>query len=482
MYSDTKILVLSYTNHALDQYLEQLLDIGIPQDAILRLGSKYTSRTEPLTVYSQSGSNNFRRSHGSWAIYNMYNSEANEHKHKAMDSFQKIQNQSIGFDHLMGFLEFSDEDNHFYDAFLLPNILSEEDSDMVLVGAHGGKVKRDYLFERWFHGNDAGIFRDFSIDHSAIWSMELSQRQECFNRWRSLILEEGVESLHTTITSFNHCQKRFSEVKSEKLTHMLRAKRIIGCTTTAAAKSMQDLRNASPSILLVEEAGEILESHILTALSSVTKQLVLIGDHKQLRPKVSNYALTVEKGEGYDLNRSLFERLVLSGYPHTTLTKQHRMCPEISALVRHLTYNDLKDDEETLNRPVLRGLRDRVIFFNHNHLELAATEIADRRDEGGKISKKNEFEAAIVLKCLRYVAQQGYGTDKVVILTPYLGQLKLLHDMLKKDNDPVLNDLDSFDLIRAGLISEASARLNKRPIKISTVGEFPFTYAAVTRI
>lgn len=56
--------------------------------------------------------------------------------------------------------------------------------------------------------------------------------------------------------------------------------RIIGCTTTAAAKYTQQLRDALPEVLLVEEAGEILESHVLTALGEETRRLILIGDHK----------------------------------------------------------------------------------------------------------------------------------------------------------------------------------------------------------
>src|SRR5947207_6157264 len=140
-----------------------------------------------------------------------------------------------------------------------------------------------------------------------------------------------------------------------KNSEILKRKRIIGCTTTAAAKYVRALQAAKPGVILVEEAGEILESHVLTAMTEVTKQLVLIGDHKQLRPKVNNYNLTVEKGAGFDLNRSMFERLVVRGFPHTTLSKQHRMCPEISRLIRHLTYPDLLDAEKTQNRPKLRG-------------------------------------------------------------------------------------------------------------------------------
>jgi hypothetical protein len=181
--------------------------------------------------------------------------------------------------------------------------------------------------------------------------------------------------------------------------------------------------------------------------------------------------LTVEKGDGYDLNRSLFERLVCTGFPCTTLSKQHRMCPEISVFVRELSYPELEDDTKTKNRPLPRGLQDRVIFFNHEHRESVFMSVSDKRDQGTKGSKRNEFEADIVLKIVKYLGQQGYGTDKLVILTPYLGQLLLLRDRLSKDNDPVLNDLDSWDLVRAGLLSQAGARLSKRPIRISTIGK-----------
>ncbi len=87
----------------------------------------------------------------------------------------------------------------------------------------------------------------------------------------------------------------------EKDIQVIRRKRIIRCTTTAAAKYVQMLQSTSPGVLAVEGVGEILESHVITALGPETKQLILIGDHKQLRPKV-HYDLSVEKGNGYNLN------------------------------------------------------------------------------------------------------------------------------------------------------------------------------------
>ena len=78
----------------------------------------------------------------------------------------------------------------------------------------------------------------------------------------------------------------------------------------------------------------------------------------------------------------------------------------------------------------------------------------------------------MVLKIVRYLGQQGYGTDKLVILTPYLGQLRAIMDALKlvQDSDPVLSDLDSHDLVRAGLISESDAKSAKQQIRLATIG------------
>ncbi|CDM26234.1 unnamed protein product [Penicillium roqueforti FM164] len=52
---------MCYTNHALDQFLEDLLDIGIDPSAIVRLGSKSTRRTEPLGLFKQHSS--YRRNY-----------------------------------------------------------------------------------------------------------------------------------------------------------------------------------------------------------------------------------------------------------------------------------------------------------------------------------------------------------------------------------------------------------------------------------
>jgi hypothetical protein len=141
------------------------------------------------------------------------------------------------------------------------------------------------------------------------------------------------------------------------------------------------------------------------------------------------------------------------------------MRPEISRLVRALTYPDLMDAPSTQGRPDLRGVRDNVIFVHHEHSEDDLQELQGffaTNESTSKSSKKNVFEVQMVLKILRYLGQQGYGTDKIVILTPYLGQLRALQHALRETNDPILNDLDSADLVRAGLLSQAAANVSKQ--------------------
>ena len=92
------------------------------------------------------------------------------------------------------------------------------------------------------------------------------------------IMTDIAHDICVTGKRFNECQTalKFTLRGSSQLM----PKRIIGCTTTGAAKYRKDIADLSPDVLLVEEAGEILESDVITALSSSTTQMILIGDHK----------------------------------------------------------------------------------------------------------------------------------------------------------------------------------------------------------
>lgn len=79
-------------------------------------------------------------------------------------------------------------------------------------------------------------------------------------------------------------------------------------TTTGAARLQTVLEALKCRIVIVEEAAEVLESHIIAALTQHCQHLILIGDHQQLRPTTADYKMeTVMK-----LGISLFERMVIN--------------------------------------------------------------------------------------------------------------------------------------------------------------------------
>lgn len=458
------ILVVCYTHHALDQFLEDLLKLGISSGDIVRLGStsKATATTRALSLHEMRSTVKFTSLEHTFI--DITKGDVSDKSQILQSLFADLFQMNFSKPEILEYLEFLSEGPRYSEALEVP------DNGMIRGGRKGKTVDKFYLFDRWFRGKDAGIFkRQRETEFQDVWGMAPGDRFKAYNEWKEAMLRERLVHVRDSGEAYDSSLQRLDAIFMQRDLAVMRQKRVLACTTTAAAKYGKVLGLIAPGVLLVEEAGEILESHILTALGSETKQLILIGDHKQLRPK-AHYDLSVEKGDGYDLNRSLFERLILRNYPHQVLFQQHRMRPEISALVRELTYPDLADAPKTKGRPNLRGFTDNLIFVNHSNHEIDLVGVPEFRDNASSSSKTNLYEAEITLKCVRYLGQQGYRTDNIAVLTPYLGQLRLLLDKLAKDNDPVLNDLDSHDLVRAGLMPAANASLGKPRIRISTIG------------
>ena len=372
------------------------------------------------------------------------------------------------------------------------------DDGMVLVGQSGQPVGHSYLLSRWLNGLDAGVLRNHpNIAASRnVWELALEERKLLGARWGKGMLKARAEAVLDAGDKYDSHQVPIGDKFRERTRRVLGSKRIIACTTTGASIYRDTIHDARPEILVVEEAGEVLESHVLTALGNDTQRLILIGDQKcvivllpswgvwltdvgtpdrQLRPKVNSYELTVEKGDGYDLNRSLFERLVIEGHPYRSLSRQHRMRPEISALVRALTYPDLTDGPRTGSRPLIRGLQNTVIFIDHRYLEDNDSTFPDPGHLGATTSKRNRFEVDMVVRIVRYLKQQGYSAGEMTVLTPYLGQLVLLRQTLETIDQVMFGEKDTELLEVTGLTellgTPASEDQRKQNLKVSTIGE-----------
>lgn len=272
MYEPTKtILLVCFTNHALDQFLEDIMDMGIPAGDIVRLGGKATPKTEGLSMRAQDKPRVL-----DYSALDAAKLDANSAAHSIANSFKDYHNTIIKTEDIMIHIEFQDPD--YFDAF---QFTATADDGMLLVGKQGRTIDEYYLLDQWLNGLDAGVLKDrYETSQHAVWLMEPSGRTAKFEEWKKEILQSKVEDLCDAIKSYNVSRQKVERVFAQTNIAVLQGKRIIACTTTGAAMNAESLRAASPNILLVEEAGEVLESHILTALVEEMSQLILIGDHK----------------------------------------------------------------------------------------------------------------------------------------------------------------------------------------------------------
>ena len=67
---------------------------------------------------------------------------------------------------------------------------------------------------------------------------------------------------------------------------LLKDAKIVAMTTTKACIDHKLLHLLQPEMIVIEEAGGILEPNVIACLTPNTKQLILVGDYKQIGPTV----------------------------------------------------------------------------------------------------------------------------------------------------------------------------------------------------
>jgi hypothetical protein len=274
-----KILVVCYTNHALDQFLEDLMEIGIPKSSMVRLGSKSTPRTEDISLHSvRHASSTSKLTWEDWEIIR----ELREELSKADKALTKSCAKYLAFDPrypaIMEHLKVHAAEDRYFRAFTVPGSKKGE----TLVGKGGKAIGKYHLIHCWVNGWDAGALKHHKVvtDAADIWNMRRQARSEKYNEWKGFLMKDRTNAVFKLAMRHDRAQAALGAAFDEPIGRTLECMKIIGCTTTAAAKYREEIKAASPDVLLVEEAGEILESHILTALSRSVKQMILIGDHK----------------------------------------------------------------------------------------------------------------------------------------------------------------------------------------------------------
>ncbi|CAI2182855.1 2804_t:CDS:10, partial [Funneliformis geosporum] len=508
------ILTICFTNHALDQFLEHLLDINIKN--IVRLGSRTKSeRIKEYNIENVCRTNSYGKEG-----YELRNS-LKEIESRVNELNNTLSNNRLRWKDLSSYLKknerkfynkFDRVHNYELPSWVLGTYSDEEEflNEFKFVHNRSANIP---IFEKWLKGmdieminsrknillntqqmnekkkkkstNNKFVFLDndesetdssdddeSQTDHetiqwildyeepetnrplelllniNSIWKMSRMERITLHDYWRIKVSQESKEILSRLQTMYDRIRNEWSDVYDEGRRQTLLSCDVIGMTTNGAAKFQNLIKSIKPKIIICEEAGEVLEAHILSALTPLTQHLILIGDPNQLRPHIATYDLSMDSnlGKNYQLDKSLFERLVKGDnsakIDKVQLLTQRRMREiEISDLVRYTLYEELKDGENTAKYEKVRGAQHNVYFINHDHPE-------DSSDgEFATLSHVNNYEVKMVVEMVKYFIKNGYTkSDDIAVLTPYLGQMMRIKEALSRLFVVVLDERDSQDL------------------------------------
>ncbi|KAG6373951.1 hypothetical protein JVT61DRAFT_6115 [Boletus reticuloceps] len=207
----------------------------------------------------------------------------------------------------------------------------------------------------------------------------------------------------------------------------------------------------SPKVLMVKEAGQVLEAHVLGSLVPSVQHLILIGDPLQLRPTLNNFALSMDHPRGsklYRFDMLLMERLSSSGLAMSRIDVQRRMRPTISSLIRNTLYEGLQDHELVKKYPDVRGMVKNMFFVTHSHKENGGTDDTASKYNVYEVRIQSVSRATNRKRDLHPEFKQGcYSVEgDIVVLCAYLGQLARLRDALGGEVAVVIDERDQAAL------------------------------------
>ena len=183
------------------------------------------------------------------------------------------------------------------------------------------------------------------------------------------------------------------------------------------------LAAACPRVIMIEEAAETMEAPVTAGCVPTLEHLILVGDHKQLRPQCGVKMLELKP---WQLNVSMFERLVDNNLPYKMLKRQRRMIPEIRRLLGPIYKNDIKD-HSTMHDPAVRppvpGMAVNSFFYSHSW--------PDSFDDN--MSAANTQEADMIVGFFEYLVANGLTLGQITILCFYNGQRKLILRKLRSN-------------------------------------------------
>ncbi|KAK4144578.1 RNA dependent RNA polymerase-domain-containing protein [Dichotomopilus funicola] len=286
--------------------------------------------------------------------------------------------------------------------------------------------------------------------------------------------------------------------------------------TTCIGAGLGLLRDQVFDIVIVDEASQQTEPASLVPLVKGCEKAVLVGDHVQLRPTVTQPAL------GMEFDKSLFERLFNQPSPgdgktqedeeedtslfasppflaRLMLDTQYRMHPSISAFPSAEFYDGaLLTGVAPTARPLFHSAFPWPKDPNGagDHARTVFVDCVEREALGGK-SKTNQGQAELCVRVCRLLCTPSSETSPksptppkpqtIAVLTPYAKQAELLKRLLSdlqtasmSDTTVEVSSIDGFQGREADIVVLVTVRCNEKG-NIGFLGDRRRMNVALTR-
>ncbi|GJP63062.1 hypothetical protein CLOP_g20137 [Closterium sp. NIES-67] len=235
------------------------------------------------------------------------------------------------------------------------------------------------------------------------WATSAQERRKLVEFWVGEVRATANAAIEAEVENFARKVQERSELQQVEDLQVLQRAQVVGMTTSGVAKMQRLITALGPRVVIVEEAAEVLEAHILTSLTPQTQHVILIGDHLQLRPRwnCTSSARTPTRASTWTSPSSSASRSPSRSRLHPRHPAPH--APEIADLIRSTIYPDLRDHPFVEGYPDVRGMASNLHFWDHESPESGGDDLSE-----GK-SKSNAGEAAMVVGLATYLLQQGYA-------------------------------------------------------------------------
>ncbi|KAF2200225.1 P-loop containing nucleoside triphosphate hydrolase protein [Delitschia confertaspora ATCC 74209] len=328
-----------------------------------------------------------------------------------IESLRPIQPDSFGFELEDGDLDFEELKE------LEAEAVAQDDDDIEALKGEYTILSDNYTAKTPTSKSDNQI-RELLRTQSNLYSIKPKDRGAVYQYFQRQTKKLITEEIRKKAKRYEKLvQMRRIGLWEQDYSTILKDQHVIGMTTTGLSKYRALISALKPKIILVEEAAETLEPPVAVACIPSLEHLILVGDHKQLRPHCQ---IREHENGPYHFNLSLFERMVNNGIEFDTLTRQRRMIPEIRRLLKPIYGEELKDHQsvkEVGNRPPVEGMGGcNSFFFTHEWPE----------SQDLNKSYFNQKEASMIVGFFDYLVFNGVDPPKITVLTFYNGQRKVI--------------------------------------------------------